>query len=304
MLGQHNINVIGNSLLDRAVKQSVAEQTSRLIDLKTDIRDHKRVFQVFIAPVLDHANQITSVLTVFHDITALQAIYERQNEFVANASHELATPLTAINGFAETLLDGALEDRDLSVKFVKIIQNEAARMHRLVKDLLQLAKFDSQEYRQHISLEPTAIQPVIDSVINELAHNWQEKRVSVAVIQPEDALRVLATPDWLKQIILNLVDNAIKYTPAGGQVSVTYALQGSDIEFTVKDTGVGIPHEDLPLIFDRFYRVDRARARTAGGTGLGLSIVKFLIDSLGGQITVHSSINVGTAFTFTLPAVK
>lgn len=301
MLSQHNIQVIGNSYLDRAIHQCIDTAKSNLIDLKTNFKNNKRVFQVFVAPIFDTDKEITGSLCVFHDITTLQAIAERQAEFIANASHELATPLTAIKGFAETLLDGALQDPQLSNKFVDIIYNEADRMQRLVTDLLQLAKFDSSEYRQHIKLASTEAVTIIQQVVDELMPHWQRKNQSVTIEGSPQSVTVHANYDWLKQIFVNLIENAIKYTPPEGKVLIKYSCDATQAIFQIIDTGPGIHAKDLPLIFARFYRVDRSRTRAAGGTGLGLAIVKFIVEMLKGSISVKSELNVGTTFTLSLP---
>lgn len=303
MLGQHNIQVIGNSILDRAINQTVTSGESMLINLKTSIHNKKRILQVFIAPITDTENAVTDILTVFHDITALHEIHERQADFVANASHELATPLTAIKGFTETLLDGALEDKALSTKFLNIIYSEANRMHTLIQDLLKLARISSQDYAQHLKLIPTTPTDILKSAVDELMPHWKIKNLSLTIECASDQ-PVLADPNWLKQAIINLVENSIKYTPSEGKILLKYWTDDTKGYFTIKDTGIGIPTKDLPLIFDRFYRVDRARTRSAGGSGLGLAIVKFIIELLGGNISVESEVGIGTTFTFNLPLTK
>ncbi|HMM22201.1 MAG TPA: ATP-binding protein [Selenomonadales bacterium] len=301
MLGQHNLQVIGNGLFDKALQEAATRRESRLLDLKTDIQGVKRVFEVFIAPISGGETGTGSILAVFHDITALRDMQEKQADFVANASHELATPLTAIKGFAETLLDGALKDPGLSTRFITIIHDEADRMHRLIKDLLQLAKLDSQDYRHGITVEPTLIEPVVATAVNDLAATWTQKQLTVAIHAADEPLAVQANADWLKQVVLNLLDNAIKYTPAGGYIAISWRKDRNQAIFTVEDSGIGIPAEDLPRIFDRFYRVDRARTRAAGGTGLGLAIVKFIIETFGGKIEAKNNSRGGTTMQFQLP---
>lgn len=301
MLGQHNIQVIGNSLLNKAIQTTLQENQSRIIDLKTNIHAKKRVFQVFLAPITGSENDIGGVLSVFHDITTLQEIHDRQTDFVTNASHELATPLTAIKGFAETLLDGALEQPELSEKFIRIIHDEADRMHRLINDLLKLARLSAQEYREQIHLEAVAILPVLTAAKQDLSPRWQQKNQTVILKCKQEGLTALAHPDWLKQVIVNLLENSIKYTPEAGKIQLTCWQTDSQIKIAVQDSGIGIPAKDLPLIFDRFYRVDKARTRTAGGTGLGLAIAKFIVEMLGGHIEVESKVDVGTVFTISLP---
>lgn len=301
MLGQHNIQVIGNSLLDQASQATLRLNESRIIDLKTNIHGKKRVFQVFLAPVTSSESEITGVLGVFHDITTLQEIHDRQADFVTNASHELATPLTAIKGFAETLLDGALKQPELGEKFVRIIYDEADRMHRLIQDLLKLARLNAQEYREQIKLEEVAIAPILAAAKQDMAPRWQQKNQTVTLECDQAALTAIAHPDWLKQVIVNLLENSIKYTPLYGKILLSCWQEDRQVKIAVKDSGIGIPAKDLPLIFDRFYRVDRARARTAGGSGLGLAIVKFIVEMFGGHIEVDSRVDVGTTFTITLP---
>ncbi|KYZ78256.1 histidine kinase [Anaerosporomusa subterranea] len=304
MLGMHNIQVIGNNAFDRALQESVTVRENRSIELKIELRGKKRVFQLALAPFTNESD-VSGVLCVFHDITALQELHERQVDFVANASHELATPLTAIKGFAETLLDGALSDQDLSKKFLTIIHSEAERMQRLVSDLLQLAKLDSSEYRHHVYLEPVDLNLFIDTVAKELSPHWQHKELSLTIkVDNSIPLTVLANPDWLKQVLINLLDNAIKYTPAGGNVTICSQFSEGLAQVSITDTGIGIPASDLPLIFERFYRVEKARSRSAGGTGLGLAIVKFIVEALGGRIWVKSKVNSGTTFSFTLPLAE
>ena len=304
MVGQHNIQVIGNSLLDHAIQDTLQLQKNNLIDLKTNIHGKKRVFQVFLAPIISAENESTGILTVFHDITTLQEIHDRQADFVSNASHELATPLTAIKGFAETLLDGALAQPELREKFVRIIYDESDRMHRLIQDLLQLARLNAPEYREQIKLEPVDIAAVLLAAKQDMAPRWQQKNQTVTLEYSQSNLAALAHPDWLKQVIVNLLENSIKYTPATGKISLTCWSKNNQVKIAVKDSGIGIPAKDLPLIFDRFYRVDKARTRTAGGTGLGLAIAKFIIEMLGGHIEVESTVDVGTTFTITLPSTK
>jgi two-component system phosphate regulon sensor histidine kinase PhoR len=300
MLNQHNMQVLGNSQLDRAVQQTAKQGESMLIYLKTNIHGSTRVFQVFLGPITATEHEITSILSVFHDITALQDMHDRQSDFVANASHELATPLTTIKGFAETLLDGALQDNKLSIKFLTIIHTEAERMQRLVNELLQLAKLNSHEYRKQVKLEATHLTPLLYTVKEDLKTNAEGKNILVDIHADSDPI-IMANLDWLKQILINLLDNSIKYTQPFGKVVIICRQENDHAVLIVEDTGIGIPATDVPLIFDRFYRVDRARSRNSGGTGLGLAIVKFIVEMHGGTIEVKSSLNIGTTFTIRLP---
>jgi len=302
MLHQHNLNVLGSSQFDAALRETLRSQQPQQQQLRTNFQGLRKVYQVSLVALPLKETSTPGVLALFYDITSLQLIQERQADFVANASHELSTPLTAIRGFAETLVDGAADHAADSRHFAGIILSESTRMQRLVEDLLQLAKIDSAEYRQQFQCSPVHVQPQLHAVIRELSPVWQQKQLSVSIDVPEMPLWALTDPDRLKQILVNLVDNAIKYTPDSGAILINACLDKDSIQFTVKDSGIGIPAEDLPRIFERFYRIDKARARSISGTGLGLAIVKQLVDDLGGTIEVKSKPDVGTTFKFCLPA--
>ena len=302
MIGRHNIQVLNSSLFDRAVRETIASGASRAFDIKINIGRVRRTLQAFLA-VFAGPDGYTRVLAVFNDITALVEMKERQDEFVANASHELSTPLTAIKGFAETLLDGALADPELGKKFVGIIHEEAQRMHRLVNDLLRLAKLEAKEFRTEINIESVPVLSLLEAVVNELSPEWRAKKLRV-IVSGEGNAAALANPDWLKQVVVNLVDNSIKYTPSGGRIAISCrAAEGGRIAIAVADTGIGIPPVDIPRIFDRFYRADRARSRPAGGTGLGLAIAKLIVEAMNGTIDVQSDPGKETVFTVFIPAV-
>ena len=302
MMKQHNLNVLGSSQIDSSLREALNSQQPQQQLLRTSFQGMRKVYQVSLVALPMKETGTPGVLALFYDITSLQLIQERQADFVANASHELSTPLTAIRGFAETLVDGAADHADDSRRFAGIILSESTRMQRLVEDLLQLAKIDSTEYRQQFQCSPVHVQPLLQTVIQELSPVWQQKRLSVSIDVPETPLWTLTDSDRVKQILVNLVDNAIKYTPDSGAIRINACRDEELIQFTVKDSGIGIPPEDLPRIFERFYRIDKARARSISGTGLGLAIVKQLVDGLGGTINVESKPDVGTTFKFSLPA--
>jgi two-component system phosphate regulon sensor histidine kinase PhoR len=302
MVGQHNLNVLGSSQFDSACRETLQLRQPQQQLLRTNFQGTKKTYQVSLVALPVKEASTSGVLAVFHDVTGLQLIQERQSDFVANASHELATPLTAIRGFAETLVDGAADHAEDSRRFAAIILSEADRMQRLVQDLLQLAKIESAEYRQQLHYSPTAVQPMLETVVRELTPVWLQKQLSIQFDSASGPLWTLTDPDRLRQILVNLIDNAVKYTPDGGTIRLGATLSGNRIQFIVQDSGIGIPAEDLPRIFDRFYRIDKARSRPVGGTGLGLAIVKHLLDALGGTIEVESRPDVGTTFRFYLPA--
>ena len=243
----------------------------------------------------------TGAVFVFHDVTELRRLERMRQDFVANASHELKTPLASIKAYTETLLDWALYDETVNARFLKRIDEQAERLNQLILDLLSLARIESgQEIFEHA---PLYLVPVLESCVESHRDRAQTKNLNLA-FDPgglDNETMVLADEEAVRQIVDNLVDNAIKYTPEGGSVSVICHSDRNSATIEVADTGIGIPRADLPRIFERFYRVDKARSRELGGTGLGLSIVKHLMQSIGGQIDVTSRVGSGSRFTVHLP---
>jgi len=236
---------------------------------------------------------------VFHDITELRRLEKVRQDFVANVSHELRTPVASIKGYAETLLDGALADPANRQGFVKTILENSDRLARLIDDLLDLSKIESG--KMVISFTSLDVRPVVERSINILKKQIQAKRLTVSVDVPGDLPKVRADETRLSQVLLNLLDNAVKYTPEDGAVKITASTGEKAVRVEVVDTGIGIPEKDLPRVFERFYRVDKARSRELGGTGLGLSIVKHIVLAHGGDVSVHSEFGHGTTFSFTIP---
>ncbi len=300
------VNIIMSNGLTDFQKRCLAGDIPLDINFTTTMKGNKKVFQVFGAPLTDaFQSSPTSVLMVFHDITALQAVYEKQAEFVSNASHELATPLTTIRGFSETLLeDDTGKDDGLRVKFLHIILEECSRMQALIKDLLQMAKLDSVEYRQSIGIENFSVAGTLDSVYEKLLPQAQTRKLHLEIKYLAEPVFISANKDWLQQILVNLTENALKYTPEDGNISITYNCEQDFAVFTVHNTGEGISEEENKKIFERFYRIEKARTRRAGGTGLGLSIVKFIVEMFGGKIRVSSKPGQGVSFIFTIPRSK
>jgi two-component system, OmpR family, phosphate regulon sensor histidine kinase PhoR len=243
----------------------------------------------------------TGAVLVFHDVTELRRLERMRQDFVANASHELKTPLSSIKAYTETLMDWALYDETVNLRFLKRIDEQVERLNQLILDLLSLARIESgQELFEH---GPLCLVPVLESCIEGHRGRAQAKNLNLAFLRgglDEDTV-ILADEEAIRQIVDNLVDNAIKYTPEGGSVSVTCHSDQNSATIEVADTGIGIPRDDLPRIFERFYRVDKARSRELGGTGLGLSIVKHLMQSIGGPIDVTSRLGSGSRFTVHLP---
>jgi two-component system phosphate regulon sensor histidine kinase PhoR len=240
------------------------------------------------------------VVMVVDDVSELRRLEQVRTEFVANVSHELRTPLTAIQGYLETLLGGALEEREHAQRFIEVAFRHTERLGRLLNDLTDLSNIELGKVSLRVG--PTALKPVVDSVLEIVTAKARDRGVEVIADVPE-RLSAHADHDRLAQILINLADNAVKHTPAGGTVTIrARALDGERVELAVSDTGVGIPPADLPRITERFYRVDKARSRELGGTGLGLAIVKHLVLAHGGELTIESDEGRGTTVRFTLPA--
>lgn len=236
---------------------------------------------------------------VLDDVTELRRLENLRRDFVANVSHELKTPLSSIKAYAETLLNGAIHDRQCNVGFVRQIVEQADRLHTLILDMLSLARIESGQ--ESFKIEAVPMHQAIESCEAKYSPAAAAKRIRLE-IQPGDlAVRVLADDEGLREILNNLVDNAIKYTPDGGHVTIRWKAEDSTVLIEVEDTGIGISPRDQTRIFERFYRVDKARSRELGGTGLGLSIVKHLAQAFGGSVTVLSEVGRGSIFTVRLP---
>ncbi|MCI0369871.1 MAG: ATP-binding protein, partial [candidate division NC10 bacterium] len=258
-----------------------------------------RILEAHVAPVRFGAEGRGSLL-VLHDITALRHLEQVRKEFVANVSHELRTPLTSIRGYLETLLDGGLEDPAHARRFLEVAHTHTERLSRLVDDLLQLS--DIETGKLILKPAPVGLHEVAAHVLAIFDSPAGQKRLVLENHVPSD-LSVQADRDRLAQILVNLVDNAVKYTPEGGRIAVGATQSpGGFVEVRVADTGMGIPSTDLPRLTERFYRVDKARSRELGGTGLGLAIVKHLVQAHGGELEIDSELNRGTTVRITLPA--
>jgi two-component system phosphate regulon sensor histidine kinase PhoR len=257
-----------------------------------------RVFEVHAAPF--NIQDRRGAVAVFHDMTELERLERVRRDFVANVSHELRTPLTAIQGYAETLLEGALEDLENNRRFVEIIKAHAIRLNNIASDLLTLAELDPE--KPPPPPEPVSVRAVIETALRTIETEARLRGI-VLVRGTVSDCTVLGDKTRVEQALVNLLDNAMKFNRPGGQARIDSTLEDGKVRIAVTDNGIGIPPVDLPRIFERFYRVDKARSREVGGTGLGLSIVKHLVERMNGTVTVESRLGEGSIFTIVLPSI-
>lgn len=249
-----------------------------------------------VSPLIRNMKSHGSVI-IFHDITMLKRLENMRKDFVVNVSHELKTPLTSIRGFAETLIDEGIDDRENALRFLGIIKNNSERLSRLVEDLLTLSNIEMGKLR--LDKKKTPVINVIEAAKTILEPRAEAKNLSIKV-SADESYSVMADKDRLEQILINLIDNGIKFTDKGG-ITVSASKKGGMIIFSVADSGSGVPEKDISRLGERFYRVDSARSRDLGGTGLGLAIVKHLVSSMGGMFNIESEQGRGTTVSFTLP---
>lgn len=298
VLGRYHLEITHNSELEERLRRVLAEGRSEAVEF-TRAWPQEQVLEARLAPVYRGEEQV-GALMVIHDITRFRRLERMRSEFVANVSHELRTPLTAIRGFAETLLEGADEDPETRRHFLSLMHKEAQRLSALIEDLLDLSRLESGRVR--FQFGEVALGELCHEVAERLRPRAEQAGLSLRVEIPPDLPPVRGDRDRLAQVLINLVDNAIKYTPSGGEIRVMARPEGAVVRVLVQDTGIGIPRSDLPRVFERFYRVDKARSRASGGTGLGLSIVKHIVEAHGGEVGVESELGKGSTFFFTVPA--
>ena len=281
--------------------QEGLERREHLHDEITFYFPEERLLEINLVPVFHSGDEFGGVLLVLQDVSAIRRLERMRSEFVANVSHELKTPIAAVKGFAETLLGGAVNDPDTAKSFLQIIYDESERLNRLIGDILELSKVESR--RVPLQFSPVELSSFTEKTVELLATEASRKGILLDV-SVEPGLYVEADEDRLRQIVMNLLSNGINYTPEGGRVSVKVDGDDDHIRIRISDTGIGIPKKDLPRIFERFYRVDKARSRSSGGTGLGLSIVKHLVELHKGTIAVDSKVGAGSVFTIELPVLQ
>jgi len=259
------------------------------------------ILEVIVSPFRDQSGALNGVVAVMHDISHIRKLEKMRTEFVDNVSHELKTPVTAIKGFTETLLDGAMYQQDTCREFIEIIDHETARLSRLIHELLDLSKIESKPLQIKTSL--VDINEIVRDAAAKLRGQIDSSGLELKLSLPSKPVLTKANSDMIDQVLINLIDNAMKYTHTAGKIEVEVSEDDQNAVIRVRDNGIGIPAKDLDRIFERFYRVDKARSRAMGGTGLGLSIVKHIVDLHGGTVGVQSTPGVGSEFFFTLPKI-
>jgi len=294
--GSSLIEYIRNHELEDFIKNALDSQrgAEQEFELVTPVELVVRIR----AALYGESEEKRGLLVIINDMTSTRRLEKIRVEFAANVSHELKTPLAAIKGYIETLQDGAIDDKKNNVKFLKIIGEQVERLDRLISDLLELSKIESG--KKEITLARFAIKEVFESVQNIVNPAAERKKIKLSMVIPAGFNEVLADQNMMEIALLNLVDNAVKFTPRGG-VTMSAERTGGKTRISVSDTGIGIPAELLPRIFERFFRAEKARSREFGGTGLGLSIVKHVMEVHHGSVLVESEPDKGSKFTLTFP---
>ncbi|MCL1630602.1 ATP-binding protein [Sporolactobacillus sp. CPB3-1] len=264
--------------------------------LQLPVHIERKHFDVSCAPILNKRRKVRGIVVVFHDISTIKNLENMRKDFVANVSHELKTPVTSLIGFTETLLDGACEDKEMEKQFLHIMLHEGRRLQSLINDLLELSKIERAHFA--IQWEFVSLRNIAKSVVLMLKEKAAAKNIKLELTEGSEGV-VSGDTFRIRQIMINLISNAIAYTPEHGTVTVSVREHDQKTDLVIADTGIGIEKEEIPRIFERFYRIDKARSRDSGGTGLGLAIVKHLVEAHEGQIHVKSTPGKGSTFTIT-----
>ena len=293
--GKDLIEITRHPVLHDSYKMVLATRNERLEEVTLRTEREKTVL-IHWVPLLEN-DEVEGIVSVFHDISDLKRLEKIRRDFVANVSHELRTPITVIKGYAETLLSGDVAEAKLTTRFIGIIHDHAERLANLIRDLLSISEIESGELS--LELAPLRIEGVAQRAATLLDHQARAKGISIGFTGLEAAPAVLADHGRIEQVLVNLLDNAIKYTPEHGAINISVTDERDKLKVSITDTGIGIPANELSRVFERFYRVDKGRSRNEGGTGLGLSIVKHIVQLHGGTATVEST-SKGSTFSFTL----
>ncbi len=299
LYGKNLQEVIRNADLRRFVKNALDSAEP----MEHDVVLHgegERILRVRGTALRDGRGRSVGAVIVLNDITRFRHLENLRRDFVANVSHELKTPIASIKGFVETLLDGALHQAEDAERFLRIIAKQADRLNSIIEDLLSLSKIEQSEEAANLPLAEAPLRPVLEAVLHDCETQAADRNITVTLNCEDDLLAQINSP-LLEQAVINLVDNALKYSEAGREVLLEAARGEGEIVISVRDHGCGIEKEHLPRLFERFYRVDRARSRKLGGTGLGLAIVKHIVQAHGGEISVASTPGTGSVFSIHLP---
>ncbi|MBI4970862.1 MAG: PAS domain S-box protein [Candidatus Omnitrophica bacterium] len=297
VLGRGLLEVVRNPEIDEMMSEAM--KTGGIVKKVLEIARFEEKFLNVNAVGIEKQNGDVRGVLVLSDVTEVKKLENMRRDFVANVSHELRTPLTSIKGFAETLRSGASKDPEKSADFLKRIEDDADRLTRLIDDLLDLSKIESKQ--SPLQLESLDLKQEMDAVLSVLYPAIKKKRIQLENRIAESlGRRILADRDKLKQVLVNLIDNAIKFNQDGGNIIIDAEKAGDFLKISIEDTGIGIPQDEIARVFERFYRVDKARSRQEGGTGLGLSIVKHIIEAHGGKVSCESMAGKGSRFSFTL----
>lgn len=302
-LGENWLNTsyslhIRHPALNQMLAGVLATKQGQSIETNLGFPEERVLLAEGVALQAAEPEQAAAILVLF-DITELKRLERVRKDFVANASHELRTPLTSIRGFVEALQDGAIAKPQEAQEFLTIISRQIERMSKILADMLLLSEIESEGYQ--LKVESSSLNNLIIEIVPQFKNLNESRKIKVETKLSPEVAKVSADRDKISQVFINLLDNAIKFTPEGGRVTVSTAKGSGEVTVSIQDTGPGIPSTDLPRIFERFYRVEKSRTREAGGTGLGLAIVKHIVEAHGGKVWVESELNRGSTFHFSLP---
>ncbi len=293
--GEPLLDVLRNPAIERLIHDALQARTSQRTELSMEDRD----LEISAVPIRNDVDGVTGAVVLFHDITQLQRADKVRRDFVANVSHELRTPLSILRGYIETLLDQPDTSREELVRILEVMDRHSKRLGLLVDDLLTLAQLESAT--PNLQLSDVNLEQLLQTVVRDWQRKFAEKKLQVTVDVARDLPRIHADETRLQEVLYNLLDNAVKYSHEAGQIGLRAERSNGEIALSVRDNGLGIGKSDLPRIFERFYRADKARSRELGGTGLGLAIVKHIAQLHGGKVEAESEPGRGTLVRLILP---
>lgn len=299
VVGKHLLKIIRNNKIDNIIRDILENKGFEENEIVVNY-PFEKIFRLNSNAIrYPESDNIIGIIIIIQDITEIRKLEKMRSDFVANVSHELKTPLTSIKGFVETLKAGAIEDNDTAMRFLNIIEDESDRLNRLISDILSLSVLENKKSKAIYEVINTADK--IGEIVSLLQTQAVSKNINLNARVETGLSNLMGDPDQFKQMLINIVDNAVKYTPEDGTIEVAAHNSGNDVIISVKDNGIGISKEHISRLFERFYRVDKARSRNVGGTGLGLAIVKHIVMQFGGRIEVNSQIGKGTEFILSIP---